>query len=373
MEMIKKVYKSDNRPWVVGYSGGKDSTTVAQLTFYALMELEKHELHKPVYIISSDTLIEIPPVLDFLSDKLVLMEKAGQKLQLPIHTKFVKPNIDNTFWVLLIGKGYPNPRSDFRWCTSRLKIDPANEFIENKVSEHGEVITVLGVRQGESRKRDESLSNHRIDGKILKSHSSLTNAFVFAPIENYSTDDVWEYLLKYDSPWGSDNGELLALYESAAGECPLVVDRGTPSCGNSRFGCWICTVVAEDKALIGMIESGERWLIPLLRFRKWLEQIRDDPKKRMDRKRSGKIQYKRNSDLRSPGPYTLETRKEIYQKLLETQQEICKLSGQKHQLIGNDEFKKIKEFWDIDENLEYQTYQEYLNTAKGVQISLFET
>lgn len=70
---------------------------------------------------------------------------------------------------------------------------------------------------------------HKIKGTKLARHSSLLNAFVFAPIESFTTDDVWNYLLQSKSPWNSDNRELVTMYRNAqAGECPLVVDKTTP-------------------------------------------------------------------------------------------------------------------------------------------------
>lgn len=45
---IKEQYLADDTPWIVGFSGGKDSTTLLQLTFFALLELQKEgrRLHK---------------------------------------------------------------------------------------------------------------------------------------------------------------------------------------------------------------------------------------------------------------------------------------------------------------------------------------
>ena len=198
MEQIKKIYKADTRPWVIGYSGGKDSTTVTQLIFNAIAELPKAERHKPIYIISSDTLVETPLIISYIDNVMTRIETKASELDLPITTHIVQPEIDKTFWATLIGKGYPSPRQKFRWCTDKLKIDPANKFILNKVSEFGEVIMVLGVRKNESASRDQVLKARSVKGKILRLHSTLNNAYVYAPIENFSVDDVWEYLLSYD-------------------------------------------------------------------------------------------------------------------------------------------------------------------------------
>ena len=295
-EKIKEVYKIDNKPWVIGYSGGKDSTVVTQLIFETLSEMDKDELKKPVYIISSDTLVETPIVVAKTISTLNLIDEKAKELKLPISTHLIRPQASKSFWSMLIGRGYPTPNQTFRWCTDRLKIEPANRFIMDKVSEFGEVIMVLGVRDGESNSRDRVLESHTIDGKDLMSHTTLSNAYVFAPIRPFTIDDVWNYLLNHPSPWGGDNYELFKLYaDSNANECPLIVDenikQSAGSCGNSRFGCWTCTVVNEDKALTGFIENGEEWLRPLLQYRNWLYGIRDQRQMRMKRRMNGKMYF----------------------------------------------------------------------------------
>lgn len=295
-EHVKEIYLSDDRPWVVGYSGGKDSTVVVQLVFDALSELSANQLHKKVYVISSDTLVETPLIINSINTTLRLIQEEALKRDLPIETHKVKPVHEQSFWANIIGKGYPSPNQQFRWCTDRLKIEPANAFIMDKVSKFGEVVMVLGVRENESQSRDNVLKSHTVEGKALMRHSSLTNAYVFAPIRKFSIDDVWDYLLSSSSPWGGDNHELNKLYQdSSSGECPLVVDKdikeSAGSCGNSRFGCWVCTVVNEDKALNGFIMSGSSWLKPLLEFRNWLSEIRDDRQVRMKYRMGGQIYF----------------------------------------------------------------------------------
>lgn len=296
-EQIKVAYKEDTRPWVVGYSGGKDSTVVVQLVFEALLELDVTELTKKVYVISSDTLIETPLIINSINTTLTRIQDAALKAGLPIETHKVKPEPQNSFWVNLIGRGYPSPNQTFRWCTDRLKIEPANSFVMNKVSTFGEVIMVLGVREDESLSRGNSIREHTIEGQRFMRHSTLPNAYVYAPIRSFSLDDVWNYLLNSPSPWGDDNYELHRLYQdSSSGECPLVIDKSIKesagSCGNSRFGCWVCTVVSEDKALSGFIQSGHDWMKPLLDFRNWLTTIRDDRTKRMKYRMNGQIYFR---------------------------------------------------------------------------------
>ncbi|WP_295131429.1 DNA phosphorothioation system sulfurtransferase DndC [uncultured Catenibacterium sp.] len=295
-ERIERVYLDDDRPWVVGYSGGKDSTTALQLIIetLVLMKNKNIKLNKKIYVISSDTMVETPLIISSIANNLEQIQRFVDDNHLPVETHLVRPSIDNTFWVNLIGKGYPAPNQSFRWCTDRMKIEPTNQFIKNKVSDYGEVIVVLGVRLGESTSRDRVLKKHDIRGKEIMQHSTLANAFTFAPIKYFDVDDVWNYLLNNKSPWGANNEELFKLYsDSNSNECPLIIDKETKertgSCGNSRFGCWVCTVVSEDKALTGFVENGENWLKPLLKYRNDLTKNRDNRSMRMKRRSNGSV------------------------------------------------------------------------------------
>lgn len=299
LEEMTRVYKNDLRPWVIGYSGGKDSTTVVLLAFKMLQNLTEEERHKPVYVISSDTLIENPIVLSFLQQNSQYINEGAKALGLPLYTHMIHPDYNNTFWTNIIGKGLPTPTSiRFRWCTERLKIKPSNKFIEEKVKENGEVVVLLGVRKSESIARGIRIKNREIEGYLLTPHVTLQNTYVYNPIVDLTTDEVWEVLLSNNgkTPWGTNNNDLFSLYMGGdGGECPFTVtnDSETPSCGNSRFGCWICTVVKEDKSLTGFIKSGETELQPLLDFRSWLLSIRDKHEYRQQYRRDGNHYYKK--------------------------------------------------------------------------------
>ena len=348
---IQNIYLADARPWVLGYSGGKDSTCALQLVWNALAELKPEVRTKPVYVISSDTLVETPVIVKYIETTLERINVAAKAQALPFQAHKVSPSVTRGFWVNLIGRGYPAPTKRFRWCTERLKIEPANEFIKARVAEFGEVIMVLGVRSSESATRAQVMSFHRIKDSRLARHSSLLNAFVFAPIQEWSVDDVWTYLLQVSSPWGNDNRDLVAMYRNAqAGECPLVVDTTTPSCGNSRFGCWVCTVVQKDRAMEAMIDSGEDWLEPLLEFRDLLAGTQDPAKKRLyreHRRRSGHVAFIGDSDTPVPGPYTLDFCKTLLRKLLLTQAEVQRSApvGEAPQLIHEAELHEIRRIW----------------------------
>ena len=349
---IQEVYLSDNRPWVIGYSGGKDSTTALQLVWYALAELPEEKRIKPVFVISSDTLVETPVIVEYINSALDKINKKSAELRMPFQAVKLTPRISDSFWVNLIGKGYPAPSSQFRWCTERLKIRTADRFILEKVTGFGEVVLILGVRKGESATRDQVMNLYKIQNSKLSHHSRFPQSYVYTPIEEFSVDDIWTYLLQKPSPWGNNNRDLLALYRNAQdGECPLVVDDTTPPCGNSRFGCWVCTVVMKDRSMEALIESGEEWLEPLLDFRNELAETQNPEKKHLYRdyrRMNGKIKAMKKGDTWEiiRGPYTLDYSKKLLRKLLEAQVNLRKNGPDPCiTLILPEELHEIRRIW----------------------------
>jgi DNA sulfur modification protein DndC len=351
---IREQYAADDRPWVLGFSGGKDSTAALQLVWYALAGLPADARTKPVYVISGDTLVETPVIVDYLRDTLDRIGQAARDAGLPIETHLVVPETDESFWVSLIGRGYPAPSPRFRWCTERMKINPANRFILGRVAHHGEVTVVLGVRRQESATRAQVMSLRAIPGTRLSRHGRLPNAFVYTPVRDWSLDDVWTYLLQVPCPWGSDNQNLLSMYrQTSSDECPLVVDTTTPSCGSSRFGCWTCTVVTKDKAMEAMVDRGEEWLEPLLRVRDRLAETQDPQVKAVVRqhvRRDGRVMAKTIGDKTDPvvrGPYTMGFCREILGEVLAAEREAqaAAPAGQAVHLITDDELRAIRRIW----------------------------
>jgi len=356
IEEIKSLYLADNRPWIIGYSGGKDSTTVVELVFEAISEVPLHKRKKTIHITFSDTLVENPLIVPIIRDFLHYVDQKAKKNNLPFQTHIHKPKISDTFWVLLIGKGYPPPLQNFRWCTDRLKIRPSNEFIKNQVSKHGKVIILLGVRKEESISRQTSMEKHKIEQSKLRTHPYLNMAYIYSPIENFTFDLVWEYLLTREEEWLKINQLLYNLYaESSEEECPYVVDETTRPCGSSRFGCWVCTLVREDKSLKGFLNSDQlsdetkQILKKMINFRNNLLKYRSDREMRLKRRKTGHVYYviRGNTKIKGLGPFTLEARKKILSELLEIQKEIENVQFKEvnFRLITDDELKYIRNIW----------------------------
>ena len=380
-EEIRELYRSDAIPWVLGYSGGKDSTAALQLVWHALAEMDATELGKSVHVISTDTLVENPVVAAWVNRSLECMEAAAKEQSLPIQPHRLTPELEDSFWVNLIGRGYPAPRNKFRWCTERLKIKPSNNFIRSVVRANGEAILTLGTRKAESTKRAGTMakSAKKAVRERLTPNENLPNCLVYTPIEDWSNDDVWMYLMRAPNPWGYDNKELLGMYRGASedGECPVVVDTSTPSCGNSRFGCWVCTLVDEDKSMGAMIRNDEEkeWMLPLLELRNELD-FRSEEDRRLDRERrdfrrlSGRLHYYNDAGGESrlvPGPYKQNARAYWLRRVLETQRVVREIGpefAQSLELITLKELQEIRRIWVTEkheiEDLVPQIYEDTL-------------
>lgn len=359
---IKEQYLEDGLPWVIGFSGGKDSTAILQLIFIAISEVSELARKKEIHVLSNDTLVENPNIVKFLDQQLAAIEKEG-KANLYKHNPAlfnvvkVTPRLEDSFWLNLIGKGYPSPNKWFRWCTERMKINPTNEYILQTVSKHGKAIIVLGTRKAESINRAVNMKQYELQGIRIRKHS-LPNAYVFAPIADLTTKEVWTYLINNENPWGIDNQELLNVYRNAADimDCPLVIDDTTASCGNSRFGCWVCTVVEEDKSMQNMILNGDEWMEPLFDFRNWLKEIRDLDEMREKQRRTGQDGL---------GPFKLEVRKEILERLLQIETKVGM------DFLTLPELSAIQIQWNFDGNFKYSIADIY-QSIKGIKIMVSE-
>lgn len=356
VEEVQTMYRADGIPWVVGYSGGKDSSAVLQLIWFSLAALPADQRTKPVYVISTDTLVENPIVAAWVNDSLKKMDAAAAEAGLPLTAHRLTPEAVNSFWVNLIGRGYPAPRPRFRWCTERLKINPSNKFIGEVVRANGEAIVVLGTRKAESAARNHVMT--RLEGRQIRAklspNTTLPNAYVYSPIADWSNDDVWTFLMQRRNPWGHNNKDLLTLYQgaSADGECPLVIDSSTPSCGDSRFGCWVCTLVDQDRSMQAMIQNDtdKEWMQPLLELRNALD-VTDDRHLRDFRRMGGHVQLFNNQPI--PGPYTQAAREDWLTRLLSAQMHV-QVHGPEEmaglELITLAELEEIRRIWVVEKH-----------------------
>lgn len=357
LETVRNLYLSDSIPWVVGYSGGKDSSATLQLVWLALEGLKESERTKLVHVIHTDTMVESPIVESWARASLERMQTRAIEKRLPIRVHRLTPASDQTFWVNLLGRGYPFPRKKYRWCTDRMKIRPVNDFIRQKINENGEIILVLGTRKAESARRARSMTRYEKKRvrELLSPSPTLANELVFSPIAEWTNDDVWLFLMQYDNPWDYSNGELLTLYMGATedNECPMMVEKDLPSCGKSRFGCWVCTMVSEDKSMVAMINNDpeKQWLAPLLEFRNKIADEENDLSRRSFRKMNGSLQG--DTEKLHHGPYKREVRHQWLEELLRLQCELqreCPPEYAGFELITREELAQIRKIWVLDKH-----------------------
>lgn len=354
LEAIRDVLRTEygkkhRHPWIVAYSGGKDSTLLLQLVWEVVAEIPGDERRRRVLVVGNDTLVESPLVIRHLRDSLEVISRAADEARFPLEIHITEPCIDQTFWVNVIGRGYIPPTRNFRWCTDRMKILPTNRLLERITHDATGTVLLVGTRRAESQNRRRAMDRRKVSAQRMNQHSSVNGCRMFAPLADLDDDDVWITLIQRKPPWGGTHRRLITLYRNAGGgECPLVITKEqAPSCGTSspRFGCWTCTVVQKDRSLRGLIDSGhaeaER-MEALFNFREWLLELREDNSKRLPVRRDGNAKQR---DDGSPvfGPFRLDVRKEILRRLCELQDEFGE------QLIFPAEIECIEDVWWRDE------------------------
>lgn len=242
---IKEQYleNDNNIPWIIGFSGGKDSTVVLTLVWRALLAIRKElgniALVRQVYVVNNDTLVENPIITDYIVEVMDRIQSAAIEQKLPINVQTTVPKLEDSFWISFLGKGYPVPNNTFRWCTDRLKIKPTTQFILDKVDAMGEAIVLIGTRLTESATRAKSIRRHEIKGKRLTKHPLNPNTYTYPPIKDLYLEEVWYILNNEPSPWGYDNKKLFQIYADATAddyECPTVITDEAVLCTRIGYG-----------------------------------------------------------------------------------------------------------------------------------------
>ena len=324
-------------PWVVGLSGGKDSTALTMLLLETIEMLPPPiRNRKKVFVTCVNTLVEAPPVIEHVHSFIDELRNYVRDRELPVEVVELVPDVSQTFWVNIIGRGYPTPIRDFRWCTDRMKVRPGMEFLKQNPDVFGEppvVHFLLGTRFDESISRQRTMQTHTKLGTDIHNHGTIPTAGVIRPIEQWTTEDVWDYLLREEwgfgglNPFQKINQKLAVMYRDAAsGECPVIHDPSKQTCAGSRFGCWTCTVVEVDSSLREMIDTGgtrydSEKLSLLADFRDKLKEERNISSNRVQgRNRRGTILVQRDGSV-GVGSYTIEYRKRLLERLTNLEDE----------------------------------------------------
>lgn len=390
---VIKLYldESDERPWVVSWSGGKDSTTVLGIVVKAVESLPKENRTRKIYAIMSDTKMENPNLEVYMNDQVSLINKYCEKNSLPITAEKVQRPLEHSYYYLIIGRGYFFPQNNGagRWCTDRLKIKPQNE----RKKEINPSFNLMGVRLSESVKRKQSIRKFANDeglGLKINELTGFTNSYSFMPIVDFTIEDVWEYLKREGVSWGSTHS-VRKLYKEATGECGFTNPESTEvkasvseSCG-ARFGCWTCPVILKDKSTEAMSKVND-WMQPLADFRMYQLKItgafkpdKPDWVKRKTRSKTLRLWEKIGAEIKTitksghkmdgkrmldkktgeprndQGTITVEARKLLLDKLLETQRKVNILRSNeglpKLILIEQEEIEMILDRWEEDKKI----------------------
>ncbi|MEY9095386.1 phosphoadenosine phosphosulfate reductase family protein [Paenibacillus sp. RC84] len=338
-----KAYTSGDvdRPWVLSYSGGKDSTVTADIVFRTLIQLKKHnpnKLKRQIYLLTAQTCLDL--VTDPLKqEELMKIGRVIREYMLPVEVKEVSAPPEKSFMYLTLGKGYPLPKSRVnRWCTERLKIEP----IQKEMKRRNPEIQVTGVRLSETTERRRSIESRQV--------SEYYTDNVFMPIVNFTLDDVWSYLLKEKTSWG-DAEKISQLYKDATGECGLSKRRAGAGekvddpCG-ARTGCIICPVVTIDKSSKEFAKT-HPWLQPYVDLRNTFIAMYKDERNKAGRMRDGTIlEY-------GKGTFTVKARMKLYELVKQAESDneyLARMHGVEPQkLIYSQELDDlIKKQWEED-------------------------
>ncbi len=294
---LEKLLVDKDYDWdqiIVGFSGGKDSTATLQLLIDVCIE---SNINIPIVVLSSNTLIENPLIEQQLIETREQILKIAQVNNLNISHLILEPDINSTFFVNTIGKGYSTPLSTMgRWCTRSLKVDPMEKYYKNIEKK---TLVLSGVREAESSLRKKNINS------CFKSEVQRDNKYIYkyAPIKNWKLNDIWDYIMDFlrgNENYYINNNTLWEIYRDGTTDdiCPSSLDMSiskehTKSCGKSRYGCYMCPLVLRDKALEANVQNGREELIPYLELRNWYMKRCFDPRYRQRQNRRKTVKLKK--------------------------------------------------------------------------------
>lgn len=307
----------------VAWSGGKDSTaTLTLLIHFILAGL----LPRPtrLYVLYADTRQELPPI------------QAAAELIMRLLAQFdwievivVRAPIEKRFMPYILGRGVPPPNNNtLRWCTRQIKVEPMAVAMERVLANlPGSLLTITGVREGESAVRDGRIRmSCSKDGaecgqgwyqQVLPNSPGIRGRIAtLAPILHWGVCIVWDWLKVYAPQPEFGSWPTAILADAYGGDDALEV--------NARTGCVACPLAAEDIALAVIVRTvGWEHLHPLLRLRAIYRWMRE-PAQRL--RKSGVERLKDGSIAKNPqrmGPLTLEARAAALEQILGIQAAVC--------------------------------------------------
>lgn len=286
--IIEHYYRNEERPFQVGYSGGKDSTLVLQLVCEVA---DKNEWKNPVFVGYNKTGLEPIGKFERINKQLERMRKVG------INAGCSEPALKNRFWCMICGRGYSTPAFSLRYCTTCLKLQP-NERYFTKVAKESPsrgCLVIDGTRKEESKQRTKRLTEQGAPFGLVRLRKQL-NIESLSPIADVKTAEVWEYLESVGTFfWGGTIAELKGEYQN----------------DYARDGCWVCPFLTKEKELRFRCNESQ------IKIRNFLYAINNDVAKR--RIVSNPRQEARVKEGIASGRFVLEARKEIFNFIMSEQ------------------------------------------------------
>jgi len=101
-----------DRPWIIGFSGAKDSTALLTLVWLALQRIKKNspypfQLKRPIYVVCNDTMVENPIISSYVEDVLLKISETARNEGLPIIVKKLLLNWTSLFGLTFWAKDIP--------------------------------------------------------------------------------------------------------------------------------------------------------------------------------------------------------------------------------------------------------------------------
>jgi DNA sulfur modification protein DndC len=303
--------------WAIAWSGGKDSSTLLTLVMH-LLASGKVARPKTLTVLYADTRLELLPL--WLAAKAIREELAEEH---GVVVRTVMAPLDKRFLVYVLGRGVPPPNNNtLRWCTRQIKVDPMADELRRLHADRGaKVLTLTGVREGESAIRDNriAMSCGRNGAECGQGwyQETLPEALTdtLAPLLHWRVCHVWEWLRHWAprTEFGDWSTEIIA--DAYGGDEAEEL--------NARTGCVGCPLAQKDTALDALCANPSwSYLEPLKKLRPLWRELRDPSvrkrKRGVELTKDGKI----GKNPQRMGPVTLEARAEALERVLAIQNEV---------------------------------------------------
>lgn len=223
--VVEQVKRFPNHKLVISFSGGKDSTVVADIVTRALSD-------PSIVHIFGDTTLEFPTTYEYVSR----FRKSN-----PMAIVKTAKNKEQDFYSVCDEIG--PPARMMRWCCTMFKTGPITKVL-NSMFKDSKILTFYGIR------KHESVSRSKYDRVANGANVKIQKQTVAAPIFYWTDIEVWLYMLAEDV----DFNDAYRL-------------------GYDRVGCWCCpnnTIRSQLLAKVYMPDRAKKWRDYLIDFAKRL-------------------------------------------------------------------------------------------------------